>query len=228
MDLEALQAVVQSSFLGAIPQTTRDRLLEGTSILKFSAGQAIFRADDRPRRGGLVVSGLVRVFLSTLDGRQATVRYARPGLSVGIVSALFGGTRANVQAAADSSILELDMATLQAGARTDVNVAYAIAEEVSRRLTDSLAEISSNTFGSTRHRVARHLLDLATEEQNDGLPFVPMTQSQLAADVGSVREVVSRILGDFRDSRLIETQRRRIILLNVRALAAVLTDRKKT
>lgn len=223
VDAPDFMAITLASFLGRMPEASREPLLEGSRVIKAQAGELVFRSEDAPRRGALVVTGLLRVFLEAPDGRRAVVRYAGTGGSIGIVSALFGGIRAHVQAVVDSSILELDMTRLLRAVQTDSAVGYVIAEEVSRRLTDSLIKLAATSFGSIRYRVVRHLLDLVTEH-HEGLPYVSVTQAQLAADVGSVREVVARSLRELRTAELIETRRAGIVLRDVPGLIALLSE----
>ena len=70
------------------------------------------------------------------------------------------------------------------------------AERARRRASST--EIPRGAFAPVRQRVARHLLDLASERQHGATLFAPISQQQLAEAVGSVREVVVRVLRDLR------------------------------
>lgn len=71
-----------------------------------------------------------------------------------------------------------------------------------------------------RQRVARHLLDLATATQTGRDLTVTISQQELADAVGSVREVVVRVLRELREQGQIETRRNGIVLLDPQRLAA--------
>ena len=94
-----------------------------------------------------------------------------------------------------------------AAGRRDAAVAWALAEELNRRLYEALQQTAVNTFGSVRQRIAGHLLDIASAEQRpNGELMARVTQQELADAVGSVREVVARVLRDFRRSGLVATR----------------------
>ena len=82
----------------------------------------------------------------------------------------------------------------------------ALAEELNRRLYENLRQTAVNAFGSVRQRVALHVLDLASAQQDPGGQLVArVSQQELAEAVGSVREVVARVLRDLRSSGLVAT-----------------------
>jgi Crp-like helix-turn-helix protein len=69
--------------------------------------------------------------------------------------------------------------------------------------------------GSVRQRVAAHLLDLASAQQRPrGQLVARVSQQELADAVGSVREVVARVLRDFRVDRLVATSPESIQVLD--------------
>jgi CRP/FNR family transcriptional regulator len=88
-----------------------------------------------------------------------------------------------------------------------------MAQEVTRRLYETLEALAGNAFGSLRQRLARHLLDLAAARQQGRGLLVKATQQELADAVGSVRPVVARIIRDLRAEGLITTSSDGIIIL---------------
>jgi CRP/FNR family transcriptional regulator len=71
----------------------------------------------------------------------------------------------------------------------------------------ALQQTAINTFGSVRQRVAAHLLDLSSDQlRPQGRLVARVSQQELADAVGSVREVVARVLRDFRVERLVATE----------------------
>ncbi len=102
----------------------------------YPAGTTIYRAGSAPR-AALVVQGLIRVYMTSLEGRQVTVRYARPGDVLGIAVLVGGPANVGVQAVAPSSLFRISSRALTAAARRDARVAWAVAEELNRRLYDT-------------------------------------------------------------------------------------------
>jgi CRP/FNR family transcriptional regulator len=79
--------------------------------------------------------------MSSPEGRQVTVRYARDRDALGIAVLVGGPAEVGVQTLAGSTLFRIDAATLTAAARADGPVAWALAEELSRRLYETLQQI---------------------------------------------------------------------------------------
>jgi CRP/FNR family cyclic AMP-dependent transcriptional regulator len=203
-DQEVVDAL-QGSFLGRLPQHVVDELVAGGQRTDYPAGSIIYREGSAPR-AALVVRGLLRVYMTSPEGRQVTVRYAREAEVLGIAVIVGGPVNVSVQSLAESSLFSIDARRLTDAARRDGRVAWALAEELDRRLYASLQQTAINAFGSVKQRVAAHLLDLAAAQQRPQDPLVArVSQQELADAVGSVREVVARALRDFRLAGLVAT-----------------------
>jgi CRP/FNR family transcriptional regulator len=195
---------VARSFLTGLPAELVGRLRAEGERADYPAGTTVYRAGDDPR-AALVVRGLIRVYLSSPGGRQVTVRYARPGDVLGIAVLVGGPADTGVQAIEPSSVFRISARTLTEAARRDARVSWAIAEELNRRLYEVLEQTAVNAFGSVRQRVASHLLDLASAQQDA---------------TGSVREVVARVLRDFRVAGIVATAADSIVILDATRLYA--------
>jgi CRP/FNR family transcriptional regulator, cyclic AMP receptor protein len=204
-DLAALSAL-RESFLSVLPPDNLEKLSVDAIRLDVPAGGVFYREGDSPRLA-LVLGGLIRVYLTSPEGRQATVRYARRGEVLGAPLVVGGAVDVRGQALVDSTLVMLNVRTLRDLAQSDARVAWMVAEEVTRRLFAVLEAFSGTAFGTVRQRVARHLLDLAAERQRDSKLLAPVSQQDLADAVGTVREVVARVLRELRDAGLVETTR---------------------
>ena len=202
------------SFLGKLPSELVDELLAEGERTGYPAGTTIYREGEAPR-AVLVIDGLLRVYMTSAEGRQVTVRYARGADVLGIAVLVGGPVNVAVQALAPSSLFRINARTLTQAAHQDARVAWAVAEELNRRLYDTLQQTAINAFGSVRQRVAAHLLDLASAQQHpDGRLVAQVTQQELADAVGSVREVVARVLRAFRLARLVATAPDSVLILD--------------
>ena len=163
----------------------------------------------------MIVRGLLRVYMDASDGRQVTVRYVRAGDLLGVPALVGGPAPVFVQAIAAGSAFFFDVARVKRTARSDAAIAWAFAEESVHRLYDVLEELAGNAFASVRQRVARHLLDLASSRPAArGRLTAFVNQQDLANSVGSVREVVARVLAEFRAERLVRTSPGRVEILD--------------
>jgi CRP/FNR family transcriptional regulator, cyclic AMP receptor protein len=205
---------MRRSFLGRLPSEVVDALLADGERTDYPAGSTIYREGSAPR-AALVISGLLRVYLTSREGRQVTVRYARGADVLGVAVLVGGPVNVGVQALAPASLFRINAQTLTQAARQDARVAWAIAEELNRRLDDTLQQTAINAFGSVKQRVAAHLLDLASAQQRPvGRLVARVSQQELADAVGSVREVVARALRDFRLAGLVATAPDSVLILD--------------
>jgi CRP/FNR family transcriptional regulator len=99
-------------------------------------------------------------------------------------------------------------------------VAKALILELTERATALTAEIGGSAFSTVRQRVARHLLDLATQRQQGAELTAQVSQQELADAVGTVREVVVRTLRELRHEGVLETRRGGIGVLAPQRLLA--------
>jgi CRP/FNR family transcriptional regulator len=168
-------------------------------------------------RAAIVVDGLVRVFLSSGDGRQATVRYARAHEALGLPMLVAGPADVGAESVSVTHLAMFPVESLRDEIHASPEFAWVVAEEIAGNLYEVLDEMALHAFGSVREKVARHLLDLARAD-DDGRLSVSVTQAELADAVGSVREVVARTLGQFRRDGVVATSAHGITLLDAHGL----------
>ena len=220
------KSVVQQAFeisnLSSLPDKTRARLSATGNLLRVPAGSTLHREGEEAAHLELVISGLLRVYVTALDGRTLTVRYCRPGSILGAVS-LFASPfsmPASVKALTDAEILSMSAPAIRQAAERDVVLARALIEELSDRVMSFIAEIPGSAFATVRQRVARHLLDLASVTQLGPRLRVTISQQELADSVGTVREVVVRVLRELREEGCVDTGHDGIALLDPQQLSA--------
>lgn len=221
-----LRRAIAVSHLRALPERTLDGLLARAVRTRIPEGGVFHREGEGLPHLELVISGLVRVFIHAPDGRTMTVRYCRPGGLIGVMSLFTSNFAmpATVQALVETDLLRLPPDSVRRSAETDVRVARAFLGEQSERAIQFLSELPGSAFATVRQRVARHLLDLASEVQRTTQGSRPselvahISQRELADAVGTVREVVVRVLRDFRESGTIRTERDRIAIVDPAAL----------
>jgi CRP/FNR family transcriptional regulator len=209
---ELVQDGLRDGFLFTLPPDAVERLLMQGIRISVPAGALIYRDDERPRVI-VVVSGVLRVFLSSADGRQVTFRYVRSGDVAGLALVIAGPAPMSIQAMTGASVIALSVDMFRSLLASEPGVARACAEELTRQLYRALDDLSEQTFLPVRERVIRHLLDLATPQGGRHL-VAPVSQQELADAVGSVREVVTRTLHQLREEGLIETSRDEVALLD--------------
>src|SRR3954453_1448093 len=204
-DAGVLAAIGLSPFRDLPPDLVAAVTAEATTTL-VRAGDTIHGEGEAAPHLELVTSGLVRARVSAPDGRMLTVRYCRAGALVGAATLFAEGTRPfAIQALTDSGLLTFRPLIVRGLATQEVRVADALLAETSARVLAFLGELSGTAFATVRQRLARHLLDLASEHQASRDLVATITQQELAEATGTVREVVVRVLRELRQEGVVRT-----------------------
>ncbi len=214
-----VKQTLAKSPLSELPPALIEQLLADAQRMDVPRCATIYNAEDEPRCA-LVISGLIRIYMASPDGRQVTVRYARSAELIGLAAIVGGPPPVSTQVLTDARLLLLNDKTLMRMGQNEPRAGWIFAREITRRLYDTLDALAANTFGSLRQRIARHLLDLAASSQQTTTLVATLSQQELADAVGSVRPVVARVLHDLRADGLIETTKDGIALVDPEALVA--------
>jgi CRP-like cAMP-binding protein len=218
-----VHAAWAGSFMGELPAALLRQLADGTRVEVFPS-LSLMLCGSQPSTGVfLVVSGLVRVFLRSGDGRQTTARYASDGEFVGLTPLLADGILADAEALTKVRAIRIPPHRVRSLAIREPRLSWAIARYIAQMYSYSTETLGANIFLPVRARVARHLLDLAQREEIGYV--VDVTQQHIANSIGSVREVVARDLKVFAQQAIIERTGRRIRLIDPSALHKIASGR---
>ena len=201
------------TFVADLAPDTKRAIIAGGRRLDVPAGSVVYRDADDPGVA-LVVAGLIRVYLTSKEGRQLTVRYARAGDLLGVPTAIHSPAAVGTQALTEASLMVFNHANLRRLAMADPRLSWALAEEVTERLYDVLEAFSGSAFGTVRQRLARHMLDIAAEHQAGSRLVVPIGGQALADAIGTAREVVVRAVHHLRTAGIVASSNDGILVLH--------------
>ncbi|MFW6202621.1 MAG: Crp/Fnr family transcriptional regulator [Gemmatimonadota bacterium] len=212
---------------GAEPfaQVERSRIAElaARSICRrIGRGRILFR--EGGECGGLhvVVTGRIRVYRASRDGRTQVLYTAEAGDVLGEASVFAGGRHpASAMAVEASRVLFVPAADVRRLFDADPVMARAVVADVGRRLGRLADLVDLLVLHEVPERVAAALVEYAEERgaMRDGGEFeLPGTQGELAAELGTTRESVARALGMLRERRAIEQRGGRVRVLDIEAL----------
>jgi CRP-like cAMP-binding protein len=208
-------------FLDRLPAKSRTAILANSSTVRYEAGNFVYQPGD-PRRAEILQSGFLRVFVTSDDARQATIRYVHAGQVLGVLRVLRAPFAGSAHALVDSVGLRLDSDLFRQRVEVDGAVAGAIIDELAVGYAHTVQIVALHAFGSIRQKVAFDLLDRAGRGQlGHGLLEATATQQDIADGIGSVRVVVGRALAELRRGGLIDSTRRRVRILDPERLEAV-------
>lgn len=216
------RAAIAASSLGSLPHDLIAELTSGANRLHISARTTFhLEGEDSPHLE-LVLAGLVRVQVSAADGRTMTLRYGRAGALLGVATLYAEVSRPfGIQALSDSELLSLRPEIVRGWADRDPLVARALLTETSERVMSFVAEFSGHAFANVRQRIARHLLDLASDQRRPDELLAPISQQELADAVGTVREVIVRVLRELREEGVVRTGRDGIVIRDPERLSSI-------
>jgi CRP/FNR family cyclic AMP-dependent transcriptional regulator len=214
-----LSEIADRGFLARLsPELVREFTQSARSVY-YPKGAIISEARDGVGPF-LVVSGVLRYFLSAGGGRQITIRYVAPGDLVGSVIKDQSNVSRQIEVLKAAVLLTLDRDRIRSLAARRPDLAAALLDEGVSRLRTAYNVLSASAFMDVRSRVAR---DLRERAKLCGTPFraglhLDITQQALADATGSVREVVARALRELREEKVIASNRDGVTILDFDAL----------
>ena len=195
-------------------------------LRRYSPGQLVF-GEGEPCAGLYVVeSGHIRIFKSSASGREQVLSIDGPGSSVAEVPVFDGGNYPASGATVDhATLLFVGKQDFQALCLAHPQVALKVLRVVGARLRRLVGIIEELSFTTVRHRLASFLVRLAQREGKQtasGIEILLPSNQELAAQIGTVRELVSRNLSRFQTEGLLKVEGRNVVICDLKSLEAEL------
>lgn len=189
--------------------------LKPLAVQAVPQGQVLFRPGDRAQGFVVVLHGRVEVHLTGPTGREILLYAVEPGQSC--VQSTLGlmaddAYSGEAVAATDLQIVMIPRGAFQRLMDGDAAFRAYVLGAFGRRMQDVTRLLERVAFASIESRLATALLEMADAG------VVTATQSELAARIGSAREVVTRRLDSFQRAGWVATDRGTVRLLNEAAL----------
>jgi len=189
---------------------------------RFAAGELIF-SEGEPCAGLYVVeSGQVRIFKTSAGGREQVLGSEGPGASVAELPVFDGGTYpASVSAVTDSALLFVSKKDFHALCLEHPEVALKVLRVVGKRLRRLVGIIEELSFTTVRHRLIALLVRLAQREgkrSGSGVTLTLPSNQELAAQIGTVRELISRNLSRLQAEGTIAMEGKTVTIPDLKAL----------
>lgn len=221
------QTLTKASIFSSLSTAEVDFLAQHSMSRRFSAGETVFSEGD-PCIGFYVVeSGHVRIFKSSAGGREHVLSIEGPGNSVAELPVFDGGNYpASVTAIEDATLLFVSKEAFQALCLAHPQVALKVLRVVGSRLRRLVGIIEELSFTTVRHRLAAFLVRMAKtsgQRSTHGIEFsLPANNQEIASQIGTVRELVSRNLSRFQAEGLLKVDGRTVLVRDLKALEAEL------
>lgn len=216
MLLELLRSI---SYLSGLDEATLKALARVAVRRRYDAGQMIF-VEGEPCSGLFIVErGRVKIFKLSPGGREQILHIFGAGEGFNDVAVLDGGPNpVNVMALEPTSVLVIDRPSMVDLLERYPALSRAVIENLANRARHLVSLVEDLSLRTVVGRLAKLLLEQASGEVD--LERFPqgLTHAQMAARLGTVREVITRSLHKLEDEGIIKIERHRITILDREAL----------
>jgi CRP/FNR family transcriptional regulator, anaerobic regulatory protein len=203
--------------LGELSEQERAVTLDAMSVGMYPAGTVMIEQGRRCRGAALVLSGVIRVYKLSEEGREITLYRVGAGETcILAVSCLLGGVDypviADVEDDAEVAMMPIDM--LRSCMLKSEPWQKFIFSSMAESMISVLTVLDEVAFRSMDARMAARLLQCDRNQ-------IEMTHEQLAQDIGTAREVVSRLLKELENRKYVQLKRGTVFILNRDALEKI-------
>ncbi len=214
VDIEFLKTIPYFQGLGLAELEAIKRFVFEKS---FDANEFIVEEGDPGEALYFVVSGVVKAFKTSAEGKEQILRLIRPGESFNDVP-VFDGEPNVASAAAMGPVVLYGISKSDVGIilRDHPQVAANVVKVLAGRVRHFISLVEDLSFRNVLGRVAKLLLEYA--ENGTGLERPHLTQQDMAAMIGTAREMVGRSLRALEEKGAIRIDRHRIVLTDKEAL----------
>lgn len=200
-------------------------------IRKFVRGNLIYLPSDASESVLVLMSGRVKIYHNTADGKQALLALIEPGEIFGEMAVLDdGGEREEFAEAMEaSSVIRIPGSDIRRLMEEHSEVSLGVTKLMGLRRQRIERRLKSLLFRSNRERLIHLLLELADKygrRTSEGVEIgVKLSHQDLASIIGSTRETVTVVLGELQNEGSLLIKRRQIVLTRMEYLAASIEQR---
>jgi CRP/FNR family transcriptional regulator len=214
----------KTALFSALSDAELRSLATRTLIRSYAPGELLF--SEGPSCEGLYIvsKGRVRIFKTSPAGRERVLAIEGPGSSIAELPVFDGGPYpASVTAVEPSELLFIARKDFRALCTEYPEIALKVLEVAGARLRRLVGIIEELSFTTVRHRLISWILREAKAESGSSFTLQASHQ-ELAAQIGTVRELVSRNLARLQAQEFIGINGHQVTILNLEGLEAELSS----
>jgi len=194
---------------------TQHRIDQDIQVRSFGRGQTVFLEGHRPTGLTIVVQGLVRVYRMLDDGRVHIHHYVRPYAPLNLIPALDGRPNpTSAETVIETQIGWLPRAALIQLLTEDADLMQSCLRLLTLHNRELMARLDDLGFRTVPSRLARLLLHQGGFEAEVNIPLDILSQDEIAAVLGTSREVLGRALRQLYDLGLVRREGRRYVIVD--------------
>ena len=205
----ALAALKAQPYFKALDADELEHLARALIERTYEKDEVVF-LEGEPCQGLYIVrEGSVKIYKLSPEGREQILSYIKPVDSFNEVAVFDGGPNpANVSAAEPTTLWVVPRAAIVDLIQKNPQVALVVIQNLGTRLRHLVGLVEDLSLRQVSARLAKLLLETATSDER------ALTQQEMAARLGTVREMIGRSLKQLEARGLIETERGRIVILD--------------
>jgi CRP/FNR family transcriptional regulator len=199
------------------PISFQQELVESSTLVNLKSEDFFYHEGGLCSHFAMVGTGSIRVFKLSETGRQITLYRVKDGqiCLVNVMSLLLNNpVPASAQAETSLSALVVPGQKLRGWIDQQDALREYVFSSLSQCLVDTLTLVEATTFHGLRRRLSKHLLELFNSSDGATPNKIKTTHQDIATEMGSTREVISRTLRELEDAGAISLGRANITLLN--------------
>ncbi len=202
----------------------QQRLREAGQIVRVKAGGYFVHEGDQAPGVGLIGTGALRVYKSSASGREITLYWVRAGelCLLNLLGTMTGvPSPAHARVEEDMTALLIPHETFRGWIGAETALRTHVLSVMTAGMVEVMALVEEIAFKKLDIRLAQYLCDRFFGSAGAGVTELQVTHEAIAAELGSVREPISRLLKDFENQGAIVLSRGRITLADARGLRAM-------
>ncbi|MGL4322765.1 MAG: Crp/Fnr family transcriptional regulator [Beijerinckiaceae bacterium] len=213
--MQSILATLDALGIPALDAAAHDLIVSRARFFSLKNGQTVFSAGDSCETYFIVTAGSVRVAVTTAGGREIVLYRVGPGESCVLTTACLmsdSAYDADARAESDVEAIALPRAVLDELLAKSPSFRKFVFSAYGERLHGLIALVQEIAVRQVDRRLARHLASHAATG------VIDMTHQALASELGTAREVVTRLLNHFAEKGWLVLERGRIVILQAAAL----------
>jgi CRP/FNR family transcriptional regulator len=215
---QRLEFLRGNEYFDTCSQPLMEQVSEHMQLREYEKGEVLFWEDD-PCDGLYVIqNGSAKIYRVSPQGRQYIIRILQEGDTFSEVPAFDGGLNpVNVETLEACRVWVVNGEMLRELILSHPQFAQKVLINFGTMLRGMVHKVSEMAFYQVTHRLARLITEIPADDLA-GVTGAHWTQEQMAARLGTVREVVARSLRELERSGAIEVENRRITIRDAEAL----------
>lgn len=201
----------QYPLLNVLTEEELNQIIPLIRVERISKDVCLYLEGETSDKLYFVMEGWFKAEKTALDGRQATLRFIGPGELINELSIFSNVVNAvTVIAMEDAKVFSLTQWEIEQCLKNYPNFSRAVIERLAIRIRHLLDQIEDLSLHTVEERLARFLLAQSEDDVWDRESWI--TQTEIAARLGTVLDVVNRNLQKFIKDGLIEIHRKKILI----------------